>query len=535
MRDDWVETEIGVISYLKAGTGFSKLIQGKLSGEFPFFKVGDISKNVQAGNRFLSFCDNYIDYDDIDKIDNKVIPKGSVVFAKIGEALKLNRRAITSKNCLIDNNAIALKAKNDLIENIYLYFYFLTIKLEKYSRATTVPSVRKSDIEGISLPLPPLPEQRAIVAKIEQLFSSLDQGITDLEKAQAQLKIYRQAVLKKAFEGELTKEWREKQTDLPTADELLSQIKEERQRHYQQQVEAWEKKVKTWEAGGKEGKKPGKPKKLKELPTITEGELSVLPDLPNGWTWSKIGNSCQKISDGPFGSHLKTADYVTQGVRVIRLENIKNLFFENSYKTYVSQLKYDSISNHTVFPGDIIFSTFISAETKVAIVPNYIKYAINKADCLCIRPFKVINNRYVEYFLSTRFTYSLLANQVHGATRPRINTTQLKSVPLPLCSEIEQHQIVQAIEARLSVCDKVEQTITESLEKAKALRQSILKKAFEGRLLSEAELTACKQAKDYEPAGELLKKIQAEKAEKEAQAKQIKKKKTTGKKTRKKS
>ncbi|MEH0023013.1 MAG: restriction endonuclease subunit S [Desulfobacter sp.] len=203
-------------------------------------------------------------------------------------------------------------------------------------------------------------------------------------------------------------------------------------------------------------------------------------------------------------------------------------------KTYVSQLKYDSISNHTVFSGDIIFSTFISTETKVAIVPNYIKYAINKADCLCVRPFKLVNNKYVEYFLSTRFTYSLLANQVHGATRPRINTTQLKSVPLPLCSEIEQNQIVQEIETRLSVCDKVEQTITQSLEKAKALRQSILKKAFEGRLLNDDELAACKKAKDYEPAGELLKKIQAEKAKKEGREKLKKKKKTTGKKAEKK-
>ena len=80
-------------------------------------------------------------------------------------------------------------------------------------------------------------KQRAIVAKIEELFSDLDKGIADLKKAQDQLKVYRQAVLKKAFEGELTKEWREQQTDLPSADELLMQIKEERQKHFEQQLE----------------------------------------------------------------------------------------------------------------------------------------------------------------------------------------------------------------------------------------------------------------------------------------------------------
>jgi type I restriction enzyme S subunit len=82
----------------------------------------------------------------------------------------------------------------------------------------------------------------------------------------------------------------------------------------------------------------------------------------------------------------------------------------------------------------------------------------------------------------------------------------------PLCSKEEQHQIVQEIESRLSVCDKVEESIVESLEKSKALRQSILKKAFEGRLLNDQELAACKSAPDYEPASVLLERIKEEKA-----------------------
>jgi len=211
---------------------------------------------------------------------------------------------------------------------------------------------------------------------------------------------------------------------------------------------------------------------------------------------------------------------------VIRLENIKNLFFDDSKKSYVSIEKYNSISNHTVNPGDIIFSTFIADETKVAIIPINIDKAINKADCICIRPFNNLNNKYLEFFLSTHYTYNQLVNQIHGATRPRVNTTQIKSVPFIICSLSEQHQIVQEIEFRLSVCDKVEQSITESIIKAEALRQSILKKAFEGKLLSQAEIKQCKAAADYEPACVLLKKIKAEKLAKEQEKKKptIKKK-----------
>ena len=96
---------------------------------------------------------------------------------------------------------------------------------------------------------------------------------------------------------------------------------------------------------------------------------------------------------------------------------------------------------------------------------------------------------------------------MHGATRPRINSTQLKELPFLICSKEEQHQIVQEIESRLSVCDKVEQSISEGLQKAQSLRQSILKKAFEGKLLSEAEEYQCKQEADYEPASVLLERI----------------------------
>ncbi len=201
--------------------------------------------------------------------------------------------------------------------------------------------------------LPSLVEQRAIVAKIESLFSGLDNGIANLKKAQEQLKIYRQAVLKKAFEGELTKEWREEivkthgrasqRADLlPTAEELLEQIKEERQKHYEKQIEDWKKALKEWELAVKthgrasQPKKPSKPKKLKELPPLTADELKELSALPKSWKWVKVDkiieHNSYSIKAGPFGSSLKKSFYVETGYKymvrnkllqeIIRLEII---------------------------------------------------------------------------------------------------------------------------------------------------------------------------------------------------------------------
>ena len=89
-----------------SGTGFPTVYQGSASGKYPFYKVGDISKNVQQGYKFLEICDNYIDDDILKQIKGVLIPKNSIAFAKIGEALKLNRRAITKQDCLVDNNFV---------------------------------------------------------------------------------------------------------------------------------------------------------------------------------------------------------------------------------------------------------------------------------------------------------------------------------------------------------------------------------------------------------------------------------------------
>ena len=187
--------KLGEIVDFYSGFGFPKNLQGKRFGKYPFYKVGDISQNVQKGYSYLTLCDNYIDDVDLSTLKGILLPESTLVFAKIGEALKLNRRALTREKCLIDNNVIGIKAKENLCLEMYLFYYFKTIKLEKYSRATTVPSVRKSDIEQIPLPLPPPPTQHQIVSRIESLFAELDKAVEHLRTAQQQLKTFKQAVL----------------------------------------------------------------------------------------------------------------------------------------------------------------------------------------------------------------------------------------------------------------------------------------------------------------------------------------------------
>lgn len=198
-------------------------------------------------------------------------------------------------------------------------------------------------------------------------------------------------------------------------------------------------------------------------------------------TYIPLMNCCKRIFDGPFGSNLKTADYVESGVRVVRLENIKTGWFDDSKQSFVTPEKYESIKEHTVYPSDIIMSTFISDEIKVCQLPENIAYAVNKADCIGIRLNANMNAEFVMRWLSSKATFYELTGKVHGATRPRVNTSQIKAIPVPVADELTQKKIVEKIESQLSMCDSISETIEAALKQAEAMRQSILKQAFEGR------------------------------------------------------
>ena len=310
--------------------------------------------------------------------------------------------------------------------------------------------------------LPPLPIQRAIVSKIESLFSSLDSSIAALKKAQEQLKIYRQAVLKKAFEGELTKEWREQQTDLPSGD--ASQESDERPYN-----------------------------------------------LPEQWQWIKSGSLFSFVTSGSRG----WAKYYSEsGALFIRVTNLNfdtlSLDLRDEKNKYVNPPEGTEGKRTKVEEGDFLFS-ITGYLGMFAIAPKLKEAYVNQHVSLC-RPNNGFNLKYVGYWIISK-TGGLkhFNNNKKGAVKAGLNLTDLKTFPVPLCSLKEQDEIVKEIESRLSICDKMEESIKDSLEKAKVLRQSILKKAFEGKLLTDSEIEQCKREADYEPASVLLERIKKEK------------------------
>ncbi|MYG40205.1 MAG: restriction endonuclease subunit S [Nitrospira sp. SB0677_bin_15] len=375
-----------------------------------------------------------------------------------------------------------------------------------------VPNVNANKLKQIPLPVPPLPEQRRIVSKLEELLSELDKGIESFKMAREQLIVYRQAILKNAFEGKLTEEWRRKHADeLESAETLLEKIKAEREQRYRQQQDDWKRAVKAWEASGKVDKKPTKPGKPKELPPLTEAELSELPKLPDGWAWIRFHNM---VLESCLGKMLDKSKNVGTPIPYLRNINVRwgsfdlsdllNMKFEEAEKERYGLQSGDLIICEGGEPGRCAIWKQSNSDMRIQKALHRVRF-----------PTKSIANKFAYYFMLFSSSNGHLSKFFTGTTIKHLTGKGLANLEFPVSSIAEQNQIVDQIESRLSAAERLEQDIANGLKQAEALRQSLLKKAFEGRLVP--------QDPNDEPASVLLERIRAEKAKPKQKARKLKK------------
>ena len=364
------------------------------------------------------------------------------------------------------------------------------------------PAVKDEQVRDQPLWLPPTEEQRRIVAKIEELFSELDKGVESLKTARGQLNVYRQAVLKHAFEGKLTAQWREENEDkLETPEQLLARIKQERETRYERQLKEWKAAVRTWESGAKRGRKPNKPRDPKPLGKLDESVPPNLPQLPESWAWEKLGWMTCGVEYGTAAKSMKSGT-----VPVLRMGNIQNAKFDWTDLAYTSDD--DEIAEYLLHDGDVLFNRTNSPELvgKTAIYrgkcPAIFAGYLIRVNQICT----IVESQYVNLFLNSDVARQY-GNSIKtdGVNQSNINGAKLSNYPFPYCSIEEQREIARILEKTLSLLDDTEADISQELQKADALRQSILKKAFSGQLVA--------QDPSDEPASVLLDQIKAERKE----------------------
>ena len=394
------------------------------------------------------------------------------------------------------------------IEPKFLLYLFRNIEPAISSKGTgsTFKAITKGFVEGLEFNLPPLPEQRRIVAKFDELFSELDKGIESLKTARRQLEVYRQSILKHAFEGKLTAQWREENKDkLETPERLLTRIEQERKARYERQLQEWRIAVKEWEEKGK-GKSGKKPAKLKEISQLSLAEMEILPSLPDGWSYLHLG---LVINEPKYGTSKK-CDYNYEGTGVLRIPNVVRGVVDAS-DLKGAHFEEDEKRTYALRNGDILVirsNGSISIVGKCAIISKSEEQYLYAGYLIRLRSNPVA---LLPDYLAALLSSHLLRTQIEHKAKStsgvnNINSGEIQSLIVPLCSRSEQEVVVERLSASLFAIDAIEAEIDNQLLKADALRQSILKKAFAGQLVA--------QDPNDEPASVLLDRIKAGKASK---------------------
>ncbi len=479
----WAEMS-EVCSRVQDGTHFSPKEQAR-TGDFKYITAKNI-KHWGLDLTELTYVPERV-HREIYKRCN--VEKGDVLYIKDGVTTGIATVNTLDEEFSLLSSVALLKPRRDILDSLFLKYYLNSPEgfrnMTGQMTGTAIKRLILQKIKAAFVPVAPLPEQRRIVAEIEKQFTRLEAGVAALRRVQANLKRYRAAVLKAACEGKLVpteaeltrtadfadsadKKVRKSVSSAKSAvinpayeagEELLARILTERR--------------KKWQGRGKY-KEPAAP------------ETTKLPPLPEGWTWATVEQLAapepNSITDGPFGSNLKTEHYMGSGPRVIRLQNIGDGRYVDE-EAHISQAHFDRLQKHRVFANDVVIAGFGEDPPRSCIIPDALGPAIVKADCIRFKPHASVKPKYMNAALNSDPVRKRTKGMVHGVGRPRLNLGEIKSIVLPLPPVAEQTRIVAEVERRLSVVDELEAVVSASLQRAVRLRQSILQKAFTGELV----------------------------------------------------
>lgn len=457
------------------------------NGNVSWITPADLSKYE---NKYISGGARNLSLKGLQGCGAKLMPTGTVL---LSSRAPIGYLAIAGKP-LCTNQGFKSFVLGPGLKADYVYYYLKRAKniIIGLASGTTFLELSGAKAALIPMPIAPFSEQHRVVEEIEKQFTRLDAAVNALKRVRANLKRYRASVLKAACEGRLVpteaeiakKEGR----SYEPSDVLLKRILKERRAKWEAdqlaQMEA-------------KGKSPKDDKWKEKYIEPIAPDLTHLPKLPKGWIWASVKQITAIVQ---YGTSAKT-DSDTKGVPVLRMGNIIN------GKIYFDQLKFLQ-DTHDEFPqllltsGDILFNRTNSAELvgKTAVYHGSPKPCSFASYLIRLRLMKNYSPEFLAYYINSIYGRNWIKEVVSQQVgQANVNGTKLQSLTVPVPPVVEQRRIVEEIDRRLSIIEGLETVVQTNLKKADRLRQSILKQAFEGKLVP--------QDCNDEPVIELLTKI----------------------------
>ncbi|AUN97333.1 hypothetical protein C0V70_04245 [Bacteriovorax stolpii] len=451
--DSWSELEMTKLCEVQNGQTPKGLPEKLIEGNVPFIKVSDMNSK---GNE-VEICKTPIQLGvgSIEKFKIKIIDKPSIIFPKNGGALLTNKKRKLLITGAIDTNIMCLIPPIEIYD--YFWNWFKTVDFKQFASGSAVPKISLNDIKDIYVPIPPLGEQKRIVKKTELCFEIINSIEVNLNRAEALIEKYRESLLAKAFRGELVPQ---DPNDEP-ASELIKSIIVERS-------------------------KTKNNAKLKETEEETEAEDLDQPfNIPNSWLSLNFADLVYlRARIGWKG--LKAEEYTKTGPRFLSVREFKpdgNIDYESS--AHISQARFDESPEIMLKENDVLLCKDGSTIGKVTIVKNLKEPTTVNSSIAVMTPFKGVSADYLFYYLKAPLFQTLVQSRIQGAAIPHIFQKDLRALFIPLPPSKEQERIAKKLDVMFEAINSLKNQIEIKRETITKLKEAILFKAFEGRLVEQ--------------------------------------------------
>jgi type I restriction enzyme S subunit len=425
----WIETELGKIAEWGSGGTPNRNEVKYYNGDIPWIKTGDLNDSI------ITDASEFITDLGLKHSSAKLFPKGSIILAMygatIGKTAKLGIDAATNQAC-------AIAQTHKIVNPDFLHYY---LKAEKQNfidkgKGGAQPNISQTVIKEHPFPLPPLPEQQRIVAKLDTLFGQLDRIKASMERIPQLLKDFRQKVLTQAVTGKLTEEWRDGK-DLERIELVSSKYS-------------------------------------------IEFELLEKCEFPESWEYIALGNYAE-CSRGKFTARPRNDPQFFDGeypfMQIGDLPENGGLFF-----SYSSTLNEKGKSVSKCFPkGTIVIAIVGATIGNTGILEKEVFFPDS---LIGINSEFGFSNFYIEYYLR-RIKLNMRELSYAGGGQPNIKLPNITNLGIPLPSHKEQQEIVRRVESLFAKADRIEASYQKLQAKLEQLPQALLAKAFRGELVEQ--------------------------------------------------